>query len=560
MKRRSAKLLALLLGLSLIAAACGDDDDSGSENTDGTTEEEPSDEPRSGGELIDGGTFSSAPPPHIDPALVSELDGAQVSIALYDGLTDYDNTDPDNPVLVGNVAEDDWTVNDEATEFVFTIRDGVEFSDGTPVLPSSFARGWNRAVQPTLAADYAYIATPIEGFQEVQDGAATEMSGVVADDEAMTLTVTLTDPYADWASVVSHPFFSPMPEAVDELTDQTQWEQGIMIGNGPFKMAQPQTDQEIVLDRNDTYFGGLSGRVAYLDRVTFKVSADLNSAYSSLEAGEYDSATIPDGRFDEATGKYGNTAEPFLATYHFDFDMTDPVVGGEDGLLLRQAISQAINRDQINDAVYDGSRTISTGVTPPGIPGFQEGLCEYCSYDVAAAQAAFDEWEAAGNAQTEPLKIQVNDDAGHTGVVAIIVDNLAQIGIEAEAEILPSDTYFAQLREGACQLCRAGWFFDYPIYDNGLFDLFHSASIGGNNLGPTDDEEVDSLIDEGRRTTDDEARFEIFGRAEARLLNEIVSVVPINWYNGDYVYADDVKGFEQTPLGYVFYDNVWIDE
>ncbi len=62
--------------------------------------------------------------------------------------------------------------------------------------------------------------------------------------------------------------------------------------------------------------------------------------------------------------------------------------------------------EEINEAVYSGSRTTSTGVTPEGIPGFQADLCDYCSYDPEAAEAAFNEWTDAGNEQSEPMPIQ----------------------------------------------------------------------------------------------------------------------------------------------------------
>ena len=73
-------------------------------------------------------------------------------------------------------------------------------------------------------------------------------------------------------------------------------------------------------------------------------------------------------------------------------------------------------------------------VTPEGIPGFTEGLCEFCSYDPEAAQAAFDEWTAAGNSLDGPIPIQFNVDQGHEPVVSIMVDNLSEIGIEAEPD------------------------------------------------------------------------------------------------------------------------------
>src|SRR5690606_28127823 len=144
-------------------------------------------------------------------------------------------------------------------------------------------------------------------------------------------------------------------------------------------------------------------------------------------------------------------------------------IGGEENRLLRQAISQAIDRDDINEAVYEGTRTTATGITPPGIPGFEEGLCDYCEYDPEAAEQAFQEWQDEGNELTEPLPIQFNEGAGHEPVIEIIVDNLAEVGIDAVGEPLPTDTYFSQLADGACVICRAGWIADYPTYDNFMF-------------------------------------------------------------------------------------------
>ena len=73
-----------------------------------------------------------------------------------------------------------------------------------------------------------------------------------------------------------------------------------------------------------------------------------------------------------------------------------------ENLKLRQAISAAIDREEINEAVYNGSRTTSTGVTPDGIPGFAPDLCDYCAYDEAQAQTLYDEWVAEGGELTEP--------------------------------------------------------------------------------------------------------------------------------------------------------------
>ena len=156
--------------------------------------------------------------------------------ALYDGLTDIDATDPDNPVIVPHVAES-YEANEDATVWTFTIRDEQFFSTGEQVLPSSFVRAWERASDPDFAGDYSYLFGFIEGGDEKLAGEADTLSGVVADDEAMTLEVTLSAPYSNFDAVAGFQLFMPMPSEVDDLANQNDWENGIMIGNGPYAMA-----------------------------------------------------------------------------------------------------------------------------------------------------------------------------------------------------------------------------------------------------------------------------------------------------------------------------------
>jgi ABC-type oligopeptide transport system substrate-binding subunit len=551
----------VLVAFMLIVAACGGDDSSSESSGSGGGDDASGDSvpTQAGGDFVDLGTFVGDPPEHIDPALNSTLDAYQVVNALYDGLTDIDSSDPENPVIVPHVAES-YEANEDATVWTFTIRDGATFSDGEAVLPSSFERAWNRAAQPDFAGDYSYlIGAFIEGGQAVLDGEADTISGVVADDDAMTLEVTLTEPYANFDAVAGFQLFMPMPSAVDDLSNQNDWENGIMIGNGPYLMSAPRTDQEIALAKNPDWSGDFNGDTwdDRLDTITFRVSADPDTSYNSFEAGEGDNANIPPARTTEADTNYGTTLDvPILGSYHYVFNFRDERVGGDENLLFRQAISQAIDRDEINQAVYDGSRTTGTGITPEGIPGWAPDICDYCAYDPEAAQAAFDEWTAAGNSQDGPLPIQFNSDAGHEPVVQIIIDNLATIGIEAEADPRDSETYFTDLANGDCVFCRVGWYADYPTYDNFMFDLFDSAALDGNNYGFTNDE-FDALVAEAKQTVDADEQASLFQQAEDVLLNQQIGAVPINWYRGDYAYNQErIANFPQTNLGLILWEQV----
>ena len=563
-RRKGAQALGIVLGLSMIAAACGGDDDDASSDDAGSDDGAAAQDQEftQGGEIVDASTFAQGNVEHIDPALSTTVQASQIGESIYDGLTSVDYSDMDNPEVVGVVAES-WESNEDATEWTFTIRDGLSFSDGTPVLPSSFVRAWERASDPEFAGDYSYLLTFFEGGAEKLDGTADSISGIEADDEAMTLTTTLSAPYSTFDAVIGFKIFGPMPEAVDELDDQSQWEQGEMIGNGPFMMEGTWTDQGVTLVPNPEWDGtaydealGLPEQ-PYLDRIEFPVYADEDTAYNSFEAGEASIAQIVAGRVQEAQDNYETTLDdPVLGSYYFQINDRDPRVGGEENLLLRQAISQAIDREEINEAVYEGTRTSATGITPPGIPGFEEGLCEYCSYDAEAAQAAFDEWTAAGNSLDEPLPIQFNSDAGHEPVVAIVVDNLAAVGIEATPEPIPSDDYFGQLAEGACVICRSGWIADYPTYDNFMFDLFHTSALDGNNYGYSNPE-FDELVDEGKATPDEEEQGQRFRDAEQVLLNDTTGTIPINWYLGEYVYnPETISNLEQNPDLHIEWETV----
>jgi hypothetical protein len=91
-----------------------------------------------------------------------------------------------------------------------------------------------------------------------------------------------------------------MPSAVDDLEDQSDWENGLMIGNGPYKLADPRDDQHIVVERNEEWVGDFENDRAKLDRIDFVISQDVESAYNAFEAGDGDTASLVPGRVAEA--------------------------------------------------------------------------------------------------------------------------------------------------------------------------------------------------------------------------------------------------------------------
>lgn len=547
-----ARLLLVVLGLALVAAACSDDDEggadggSGSGGTDGVRE------------LVDVGTFPAGAPANLDPALNSNVETYSVVNALYDGLTDVETSDDGETEVYPLVAEA-WESNDDATEWVFTIRDGVAFSDGEEVLPSSFVRGWERASDPELAGPYASLFALVEGGQARLDGEADELSGVIADDEEMTLTVRLAEPYGDFPIVAGFQAFSPMPSAVEELSDQSRWDQGEMIGNGPFQLVR-RSDTEIVIERNENWAGDFRGTdEPELDRIVFRISGDAVSAFASFEAGEALVGPLPRAQAQQAAEEYGTTLDvELLNSYHFQINWEDPVLGGPENVELRRAMSLAINRDEINEVAYNGTQAVASGLVPPAIPGATDDLCDHCRYDPDAARAAFTAWQDAGNSLDGPITLQVNAGSDHEPALQVMVDNLAAVGIDARFEAVPQESYGELLGTGGCQVCRFNWVADYPTYDNFLQPMFTSGSIGGGpNFGRYSNPEFDRLVAEAIATVDGDDRAELFREAESILVNDDIGVLPIFQSRGNLVFDEDrVDGFVQTPFGLVLWERV----
>jgi ABC-type oligopeptide transport system substrate-binding subunit len=575
-RRIRSGLAAGAVSLALIATACGDSKSDSSSTTDAKTNEalattdcgklEYDASAPTGGEYVDyaymadSGTNTS-----FDPGVVQTLNESQITTALFDGLTDFDFTEKCKPELKGNVAEK-WEMNADATEATFTLKKGEVFSDGSPVLPSSFKKGWERAGSKELGSPYGYLISYIKGGDKLQDGSATNLDeGVVADDANLTLKVTLASPNADFPSIVSHPFFSPVDAAdLAKIGNKTGWgTAGLTIGNGPFKLEKAD-DTEVVLVPNDKWAGNVYGdKKVHLSKLTFKMSKDVESAYQTFEAGQGDSAPIPSGKYKSAEAAYpkNTVSDPNMGSYYFDFGFDDAQLGGDKNVDLRKAISLSINREELNNKVYEGTRQIATGVVPPGIPGFKAGLAKYAKYDPDEAKKLFKTWTDAGGKLTKPVKINYNEGGSHGDVAAIVQANLKDtLGIDVELAPVAEDYFKVVAQEGGCQICRSGWYADYPTYGNFMVDLFSKASIGGNNFGRYDNPEFEKVIKEAQGEVDATKRGELYNKAEDILLNQSVDAIPLVYYTGGQVFKDSVLNYDQPPLGIMLWERIALEK
>ncbi len=511
---------------------------------------------KSGGTLVNVSTFNSGDPTTSgDPGLSSVVNESQIANMLFDGLMEIDyNTGELKP----NVAEAFPAVS--GTTLTFKIRKGVKFSNGEDVLPTSFKCSWDRTVGAALASPLTYHFDSIAGKKEVDDGKAKSISGVVANDGAMTLTVELVRPYADFIAETQHTVFSPLTKA--GCAAGRTYHDGIMIGNGPFKMAEPwKRGQYIKMVRNDEYWGGFNGHKAYLDGVEFKIVKDELAALNVFESGQADIAGTVAGRFSELTKKYGDTAakKSQLVIQYFGFNWEDKAVGGFANAKLRQAISLSVDRKRINDAIFDGSRKEATGFTPPGIAGTKVdayGITATSNVTLAKKLLA----EYGKDAPT--IKLRIANTPANVNIASIIKNSVkTAIDVDLDIDADNPTGYFDRLRSSPGQAFRAGWAADFTGYDNFMYPLFSSESIGGDNLFRFGNAEVDGIIDEARRTADTTKRNALYQKAETIIMGQGI-VVPLYWNKWSTLLSAkvnaDAYAKAQGPTAFVDYAEVAI--
>ncbi len=553
-RTKLVRAIGSLSAIALIAAACGDGDvaeDPASPDeapSDEEEEEEPADEEpaASGGELS---TYIGEPESLIT-LNTTESEGIAVLRSLYTPLITYDleTNAPAQGVAESIVSEDaglTWTI---------TLQEGWTFHNGEPITADSFINAWNYGANPANAMQNAGFFASIEGYGEESE----ELSGLEKIDE-LTFEVTLQQPEAFFETRLGYPAYAPLPEAFYE--DPAAFNEA-PIGNGPFMMdGEWGHDQQIRTVRYDDY----PLEQAKVDALEFRIYADVNTAVNDLLAGNLDIVDlVPPERFgevqqqlgEELTGQTASSSITYLGVPWYDEQL-----GGEENQKLRQALSQAIDREAINDSIFAGFRQPATNLLTPVIPGYEEEVCENWTHDPEAARQAYE--ESGGFEGT--MTVWFNAGGGHDQWVEAVTNQWREVlGIEDFTfEQLQFADYLEVLDEqGATGPFRLGWGMDYPHPQNYLQLLldgrFHSDS-GGANSSFYENPEYDALIDEALSFAELDDALPIWQDA-AEVACEDVPVIPIYYGTNTFAHGETVQGLTVDAFGDINYTGVSVSE
>ena len=440
--------------------------------------------------------------------------------------------------------------SEDSQSWTVKLKEGQTFTDGTPVTANSFVDAWNYGALYSNAQSASYFFDNIEGFSYTEDSELTGLN--VVDD--LTFTVDLVAPEADWPLRLGYTAYFPLPESAFE--DMEAFGEN-PIGNGPYMFASEDAwthEEKIDLVTNPDYDGVRKAANGGLS-IIFYTSQD--TAYADLQAGNLDVLdAVPDSALATFEDEFGDRAVNQPAAIFQGFNMPYYLAhwSGEEGELRRAAISMAINRDEITDVIFQGTRTPASDFTSPVIAGWSDSLegAEVLEYNAEEAQAKWAEAEAIAPYGDTVFDIAYNADGGHQAWVDAVANSIANtLGIEAVGK--PYPTFAAALddreNEKLTGATRAGWQGDYPSMYNFLAPLYRTGA--GSNYEGYSSEEFETLLDEGAVASNVEEATAKYQQAEEVLLKDLPAI-PLWYSNVTGASADTVDnvvfGWDSVPL------------
>ena len=531
-KERTMKKLALLICVVMIASVllvgCGGtgDDTTGTTTTGGANQ------------LVIG--ISSAPT-SLDEQQISDYNSDRVASEMYDTLLKFEDNSTD---VKANLATE-WRISEDGKVYTLKLRDDVKFHDGTDFNADAVVYNYERF---TSGEPQFVYAGPI--FDMVKSCEATGDYEVV---------FTLNDPFAPFLvhlamtqfGMVSPTAAGAVEPGTQAFTDRIQAFGENPVGSGPYKFESRTGETEVVLVRNEEYWG----EKANLDKLIYRFITDDNTRMNELESGSIDIAVDP--LPDSIAGFSANPdfqvfKEEGLHTWYLSLNTQMPPFNDAK---VRQAFYYAIDRDAIVDNILLGTGVKAENFLPPMTPGYNKDVPKY-PFDPEKAKALLAE------AGVENLVLDFWVPEGGSGMqqpdamATAIQGDLADVGVTLNIKKLEWGAYLDQMfgdipyDKQEMMLGQMSWISDNGDPDNFLYFLCHSSQWPPNyNSAYYKNEEFDELITKARFSPEWADREPLYKDAQTILMTDL-PYLPIDHEFITSIAKSNISGFVTHPRGF----------
>ena len=444
--------------------------------------------PASGDALVTG---SIGEPSNLIPILSADSASSDVAGLVYNGLVRYDK----NLKLEGDLAQS-WEVSPDGLGITFHLRRGVKWHDGQEFTSRDVLYTYRVTVDPKTPTAYS------EDFKQVQSAQAVDR---------YTFRVSYAKPFAPALASWGMPM---LPAHLLEGKDITKSPLSRSpIGTGPFVFKEWIPGQKVTLERFADYFEG----PAYLSRYVYRIIPDSSTMYMELKAGGIDMMGLSPVQYQRQTDtrefaeRFNKYRYPASAYTYLGYNLRLPLFQDRR---VRQAITSAINKEEIVQGVLLGMGKVAHGPYKPGTWAYKAKVADP-GYDPARAAALLKEAgfvmgrDGVLVKDGKPLSFTIMTNQGNDQrlkCAQIIQRRLKTVGIDVKIRVMEWASFLTNfIDKGRFEAVLLGWTISQ---DPDLYDVWHSSKTGPKELNfiGFKNAEMDRLIVEGRGTFDVEKR------------------------------------------------------
>lgn len=546
-KRLVSAILASVMAMSLLTGCGGGQDTAGDTAAAANGSQASGEIQKPEGNVLR--YVMSGEPETLDPNMNNYASSSNVLLNLFTGLYQYS---ADGSGVEPACAES-YTVSDDGLTYTFKLKEGLKWSDGSPLTAADFEYSWKRELKQETASTAAWQLYYIKNGEAYNNGQCeADEVGVKAIDDT-TLEVVLNNPTPYFVNLTAANNFAPVKKEAVEGAEVWTKSAETYVCNGPFMMAEIKPQEGYTLVKNPNYV--FADTVA-LDGVEMIFIEQAEAALSAYNAGDVDA--MSGGSIEtQAMTQYDGSEElhsyDLIGTSYYDFNCEKEYMTKE----VRKALSMAITRDTINQVAVPSKPKSAYAFVPYGIP-YAEETDDFrtkvgnnlVTEDVEAAKqlladAGYPNGEGLPTLQLIITNTKENKDKAQI-LQALWKENL---GVNVEIVTFESKVYWDEHAAGNFDIAFDGWTGDYPDPNTNL-SIFNKSRMEKECRWRSEEAlRYNDLLEEAATLADNNKRMELFVEMEQILMDEM-PVMPVYFRNTMALVKPYVKGFTCDNSGH----------
>jgi len=502
---------------------------------------------------------SEGAPETFNPQLTTTGTSFDVTHSVYDRLVDFERGSTGTvPGLASS-----WDVSADGLIYVFHLREGVKFHSVAGFKPTrdfnaddvlfSFNRQWK--------PDNPYFKVSGGSYDYFNDMSFPNLLKSVEKVDDLTVKITLNEVQAPFIANLAMPMMAILsaeyaetmlragtPERVDQVP----------VGTGPFQFVAYQKDTSVRYKAFDAFWGGRQP----LDNLVFAITPDPAVRLAKLKAGECHVVPFPNPADIPALEKDPGVNLMRQAGLNIGYISFNVLKKPVDDVRVRRALSMAIDKKAILDAVYQGGGQPAKNPIPPDMWGYNDAVADD-PFDPAAAKKLLAEAGHPDGFEIDlwamPVQRPYNPNAKR--MAEMIQSDFAKIGVKAKIVQYEWGEYRKRLAAGEHIMGMYGWTGDNGDPDNFLYTLLgcDAARPGGSNLSRWCDAEFNDLVVRAQRTFDRAERIRLYERAQV-IFKESAPWYTIAHSTVHMALSPKVRNYKMSPFGDHLFRDVDIEQ